>query len=234
MPHALASPKARFSGAVFINRWFITLSAYQQPCKVKDANRMAQLTEKDKQFLLRKARRAVVKALTGKVPGELSTTASPAVDEQRGCFVTLHKAGELRGCIGTLEPTEPLRIAVANNACNAAFHDPRFPPVKAPELDDLDFEISVLSVPQVLAFKDRQDLLRQLKPGVHGVILIRDGRRATFLPQVWEQLPDTVAFLQHLCLKGGMAKDCWQDPRTEVKVYQADYFAELDFHTTTP
>ena len=193
---------------------------------------MTQLTSKDKQFLLQSARRAVAGALNDTVDGDPPQAESRAVDEKRGCFVTLHKAGQLRGCIGTLEPTAPLRAGVTDNALNAAFHDPRFPRVTAAELSDLDFEISVLSVPRKLAFKDGHDLLRQLKPGVHGVILIRGTRRATFLPQVWEQLPETVSFLQHLCQKGGMGKDCWQDPRIEVKVYEAEYFAEIDFPTS--
>jgi AmmeMemoRadiSam system protein A len=115
---------------------------------------------------------------------------------------------------------------VAENAINAAFHDPRFPPLEAEELTQVKFEISVLTVPRKLAFNDAEDLERQLQPGVHGVILSRGGRRATFLPQVWDQLPDHESFLGHLCQKGGLEARCWHDPRTTVRVYEAESFEE--------
>lgn len=155
-------------------------------------------------------------------------TGAPVLAEKLGCFVTLHLRGDLRGCIGNITPVHPLAQAVQNNAISAAFQDPRFTPVTAAEMAAIDLEISVLSLPRPLPFADADDLLRQLRPGVHGVVL-SEGifRQATFLPQVWEQLPDKVQFLEHLCRKGGMARDAWRDPaRVEVKTYEALVFGE--------
>ncbi len=134
--------------------------------------------------------------------------------------------GVLRGCIGTIEPMLPLVEGVAENAINAAFHDPRFPQLENDELSQVAFEISVLTVPRTVAFTDGEDLKQKLKPGVHGVILSRGRLRSTFLPQVWEQLPDPDSFLGHLCQKGGLESHCWQDTRTTVQVYEAEYFGE--------
>jgi AmmeMemoRadiSam system protein A len=118
---------------------------------------------------------------------------------------------------------------VEKNAQNAAFKDPRFPRLSAKELSEIDIEASVLSVPERLDFKDGDDLKRQLLPNVHGVILSRGMRSSTFLPQVWEQLPDKELFLEQLCLKGGMPATAWKDPATNVEVYQAEVFGEKDF-----
>jgi AmmeMemoRadiSam system protein A len=183
-------------------------------------------TKSDKEFLLAVARTAVASTL-----GQGSRIATPenlsaAVYEKRGCFVTLHKAGSLRGCIGTIEPRVALIAGVEENARNAAFYDPRFPSLKAAELSTVTFEVSVLTVPRKLVFTDGENLKQQLKPGVHGVILARGGFRSTFLPQVWEQLPDKETFLMHLCRKGGMDGRCWQDTRTTVQVYEAEHFSE--------
>lgn len=145
-----------------------------------------------------------------------------------GCFVTLHKQGELRGCIGHIFPMKPLAEAVQSLAQSAAFEDPRFRPVEEEEMKSIDLEISVLTVPQELPYADADDLLRKLQPLVHGVVL-RQGRayQSTFLPQVWEQLPDKVEFLQHLCRKGGMAADAWKDPKSmSVQTYEAFVFGE--------
>jgi AmmeMemoRadiSam system protein A len=117
---------------------------------------------------------------------------------------------------------------IEEHALSAAFHDPRFPPVTAEELEAIDIEISVLTVPEELTFNDGEDLKGQLEPDVHGVILSSGLRRSTFLPQVWKQLPETEAFLQHLCVKGGMPGNAWQDPETKVQVYRVEAFGEKD------
>jgi len=187
---------------------------------------MSAFSANDKQFLLSLARSTVASRLKAGHRMVPPANLSPVVHETRGCFVTLHKQGALRGCIGTIEPVDALVEGVTENAINAAFHDPRFPPLKADELLQVNFEISVLTVPRTLVFNDGEDLKRQLKPGVHGVILSRGPRRATFLPQVWEQLPDPESFLGHLCQKGGLGSDCWRDSGTTVQVYEAEYFAE--------
>jgi len=187
---------------------------------------MSELTPTDQTYLLKLARNEIVTALKSGADLPKPHDLSPEIYENRGCFVTLHQHGDLRGCIGTIEPRQPLIENIMENAANAAFRDPRFAPLSVDELTSVDIEISVLSQPEALEFKDGEDLKRQLQPGVHGVILSCDWHRSTFLPQVWEQLPDTEVFLRHLCVKGGMAGDCWKDTRTKVAVYTASYFSE--------
>ncbi|MCK4425506.1 MAG: AmmeMemoRadiSam system protein B [Deltaproteobacteria bacterium] len=182
----------------------------------------------DKKVLLRLARSAIEAKLVKDVKVERPGT-SPILKGNRGCFVTLHKYGQLRGCIGTIEPVSSLLECIEKNAQNAAFRDPRFPCLSAEELPEIDIEVSVLSVPERLRFKDGDDLKRQLRPLVHGVILSHGMHRSTFLPQVWEQLPDKEQFLEYLCLKGGVAATAWKDPATSVDVYQAEVFGEKDF-----
>ena len=132
----------------------------------------------------------------------------------------------LRGCIGHILPQEELYKCVMDNAINAAANDPRFQPVTEDELDDIDIEISVLTVPEKLDFSSGEDLKNKLKPMVDGVVLKRGFFQATYLPQVWEQLPAKELFLTNLCQKGGMSADCWNETSTEVYTYQAFVFAE--------
>ena len=130
--------------------------------------------------------------------------------EEGASFITLTIHGELRGCIGALEPYQPLAPDVQEHAVAAALEDPRFPPVAPSELDQIEIEISRLTLPKKLAYTDAEDLLAKLHPQVDGVIL-RDGpRRATFLPQVWEKIPDKAEFLDNLCYKMGAAPDTWR------------------------
>mgnify|MGYP001817359340 FL=1 len=187
---------------------------------------MANLTKKDKAFLVRLARSVIEAALDAGQKEAIPDDVSPAVLKKGGCFVTLHKKGALRGCIGTIEPVQSLVEGVEENAINAAFKDPRFSSLNIDELPDIDLEVSVLTVPQKLAFNDPEERKRQLKPGIHGVILSSGWRRSTFLPQVWDQLPDPELFLRHLCEKAGLHRDCWRDPETVVEVYEATYFSE--------
>ncbi len=126
-------------------------------------------------------------------------------------FVTLHKLGQLRGCIGSLEPRQALAQDVADNAYSAAFRDPRFSPVQADELAALDLDISLLTPAQAMRFDSEQDLLQQLTPGQDGLILSAEGHRGTFLPSVWESLPKPADFLHHLKQKAGLPADYWSD-----------------------
>ncbi len=153
--------------------------------------------------------------------------ADPALKQICGVFVTLKKEGQLRGCIGTLEGREPLTDGVRSNSLNAAFHDPRFKPLKAGELDRIAIEISVLSTPQPLIYSGPDDLVAKLRPNVDGVTIRKDYLGATFLPQVWEQLPVAEEFLSHLCLKAGLSSNAWQDGDLEIETYQVQYFEEL-------
>jgi len=186
---------------------------------------MSDFTDEDRRALLRLARSVIASELA-KAEIERPKKVSPVMAEKRGCFVTLHEKGILRGCIGTIEPVKPLITGIEDNALNAAFRDPRFPRLKKEELPDVDLEISVLTVPKILEWKDGDDLKKKLRPNVHGVILSQGWNSSTFLPQVWEQLPDKQLFLEHLCQKGGMKKNCWTDKNTVVKIYEAEYFSE--------
>jgi len=154
--------------------------------------------------LVRIARGAIEEKLFGRQP----VSASGAWLCQHGAsFVTLLKAGELRGCIGSLEPARALALDVAENALAAAFRDPRFPPLGPDEWPQCEMEVSLLSSARRLAFADEAELVSQIKAGEDGLILEAEGRRATFLPQVWERVPDKRTFLAELKRKAGLAPD---------------------------
>lgn len=177
--------------------------------------------------LLGLARLAIEQAVRHRLSLSLEPAGlSPKCREPRACFVTLTKGGGLRGCIGTLTADEPLWHAVMMNARGAAQRDTRFPSVMPDELADLRIEISVLSEPRPLQFASTRELLDQLHPRRDGVALHADGRRATFLPQVWEEISDKTDFLERLCLKAGLARNAWRQPGIEVEVYMVEAFAE--------
>lgn len=127
----------------------------------------------------------------------------------RATFVTLREEGRLRGCIGVLEAYRPLVVDVAENAFAAAFRDPRFTPLRTDEFVHLHLDISVLSPAEPMAFASEDELLRQIRPGSDGLILEEAGRRGTFLPSVWETLPERRQFLAHLKQKAGLPPDYW-------------------------
>ena len=183
----------------------------------------------DRRFLLELARRAVRKIVTtGRAPEAPAKDLPAALSAPRGCFVTLKQHGTLRGCIGQIGAQLPLQRAVVENAASAAVRDPRFLPVAPREVDELRIEISVLSVPQPLAFKSPDDLLRQLQPHRDGVVLKIGGRLSTYLPQVWESIPDKVDFLNSLAEKAGCAPEAWRGPEVGVSLYQVESFQEPD------
>jgi AmmeMemoRadiSam system protein A len=150
-------------------------------------------------------------------------TLPPALCEMRACFVTmrLRSDGALRGCTGTLVARRSLAQEVIEMTIQTAFYDPRFSPVTRHETPDIHLEISVLTPPQPLEFDSPDDLLDKLRPGVDGVTLKLDNRRATFLPQVWESYSDPRVFLSLLCEKMGCSPNTWRDPRLKVEIYQA-------------
>jgi AmmeMemoRadiSam system protein A len=149
----------------------------------------------------------------------------PSLTETRATFTTLHAEGKLRGCCGTLEASQPLAKDVAHSAFQAAFHDPRFDPVGKDELAAISVEISVLSPMEVMTVVDEADLLDQLRPGVDGLVLIEGWRRATFLPKVWESLPEPQQFLAHLKVKCGLPGNYWSE-RLEFRRYRTTSYAE--------
>ncbi len=148
--------------------------------------------------------------------------------EKRGVFVTLHgKAdGKLRGCIGSIGAHRPVEEGIRVNAVNAAFKDPRFSPLVGEELDRVCLEISILTEPEPLAAAGGDALLSQVRPFLDGVILEKDGKGATFLPQVWEQLPEPAAFFSHLCAKAGLDRNAWKKKGLTVSIYQVQSFEE--------
>ncbi len=179
--------------------------------------------------MLALARDSIRHGLATGRPLEVDVTAfDPELRKPGASFVTLDAHGRLRGCIGSLEAYRPLVVDVADNAFNAAFRDPRFPPVREDEFEDLRIHVSVLSPPEPLQFRDEADLLAQLRPGVDGLILEDRGRRGTFLPSVWEPLPDRREFLAHLKLKAGLPPDHWS-PTLRVWRYTTESFGEEDF-----
>lgn len=186
-------------------------------------------TTAEKQQLLRIARRAITAAANREQPPEIQLeTLPPALRKPAACFVTLHIAGALRGCTGNLLPQRPLAEEVSRTAVQTAFEDPRFPPVTPEEVGLLDIEISVLSEPKPLEYTSPSDLVAKLRPGIDGVILRQGLRRATFLPQVWERVPEPHCFLEMLCQKMGLPPDAWRSGEMAVETYQAVAWSEAE------
>ncbi len=185
------------------------------------------LAEEEKLYLLQAAREAMEAGVRGHnlVPPDPYTV--PQRLQQLGaCFVTLTVGQELRGCIGALEAYQPLIDDVREHAVAAALQDYRFPPVQPNELAAIRIEVSRLTVPLPLDYTTPDDLLNKLCPDIDGVVLKYGIQRATFLPQVWEKIPDRAEFLQHLCYKMGMPADFWRQKHLEVLIYQVEEFRE--------
>jgi uncharacterized protein len=152
--------------------------------------------------------------------------------EHRACFVTLTQREQLRGCIGTLEAHRSLLADVKANAQAAAFHDPRFPPLTRAELNYTEVEVSLLSVMQDMSFHSEADALAQLRPEIDGIVLEFGRYRSTFLPQVWEQLPDPVEFMAHLKRKAGLDPRFW-DAGIRLSRYTVSKWKEHDQEVNT-
>ena len=180
-------------------------------------------TDADQEILLRVAHNAIGHGLRRGIPASIEPeTYSAPLREQAASFVTLKSDGALRGCIGTLQAVRPLVNDVNENAYAAAFRDPRFPPLSDRELNGLQISISILSAPELITFSSEGDLVDQLRVGVDGLVLEEGQRRGTFLPAVWEALPDPSAFLRQLKIKAGLHPDYWSDT---LRVYR--YHAEI-------
>jgi hypothetical protein len=176
-----------------------------------------ELSPAEQTYLLVLARRAIEQGVHGEPLQPPSLEQLPeSLRPRRATFVTLHRDGVLRGCCGSVRATEPLAWNVVRSACSAAFHDPRFPPVQAEELSDLDLHISILGEPQPMTVLTEADLLSQLRPGRDGLILreTETGRQALFLPSVWQQLPEPAQFVRRLKQKAGLAADYWSPGMT--------------------
>lgn len=189
------------------------------------ADKPSYLSPDERLVLLQVAGDSIRHGLDHRSPLPVSPEDFPeALRAIRASFVTLHLHGALRGCIGHLEASLPLVRDVADNAFAAAFRDPRFPPLRRDELPGLDLHISILTPAEPMEFSSEADLLRQLRPGVDGLILAEGAARGTFLPSVWESLPDPRAFLQHLKQKAGLSPDHWSD-RIRCYRYETESFS---------
>lgn len=176
------------------------------------------LMDKHRQTLYQIAQASIEHGLAEGKPLTVDLLEYPAeLQENRASFVTLHTQGNLRGCIGTIKAYQPLVTDVAYHAYAAAFSDSRFAPLQREELADLSIHISVLTVPVPLTFSSEEEVIQQLRPGIDGLILEEGWRRGTFLPSVWESLPEPHEFLRQLKRKAGFSSDYWSK---QIKVYR--------------
>ena len=180
------------------------------------------LSEADKSFLLKLARTEITRIAMDS-PEESIAWFSPVMSQKRGVFVTLEKAGDLRGCIGYVEGVVPLQQAVREMAASAAFNDPRFPAVSAEEIEDLSIEISVLS-----PLKKISDI-SEIKIGKHGLVIEKGIYKGLLLPQVASEYNwDRETFLQQTCYKAGLKQDEWQKQGTIIRIFSAEIFSERE------
>jgi AmmeMemoRadiSam system protein A len=206
-----AGGKARVVG-------YASFALYEQP---------PQFTPEQGRAMLGIARASIAGALGLALTAVTSAFEGAWLRRRQASFVTLTREGELRGCIGSLQAHRALAEDVAANARAAAFADPRFPKLTAAEFAQVEVEVSLLATPRRLDFADHADLIAQLQPGEDGIILECDGRRATFLPQVWAAIPDREQFIQQLKLKAGLNGTA--SARCKVWRYRAAKWREADF-----
>ena len=173
--------------------------------------------------LLALARAAIDAALGG--PPLPPLAPDPVLDAPGACFVTLKRAGQLRGCIGNILPQGSLRDAILRNARSSALCDPRFPPLTRAELPDIRIELSLLSALEPLPAASEAALLAALRPGIDGLLINAPGHSAVFIPSVWDQLPDPRDFLDHLRAKGHFPRDRWL-PNTRAERFTAEHWEE--------
>lgn len=190
-------------------------------------NEEGKLTREEGKYLLSVARKAIEEKLFNRKAPEEDKNISEKYLVKRGTFVTLTINHNLRGCIGHIAPQEALIDGIKINAINAAFLDPRFPPLSKEEWKNVKVEISILTEPVQLEYSGPDELLDKLRPGIDGVILKNEySQSAVFLPQVWDQLPEKREFLSHLCMKAGMNGSEWKKGNLSVYIYQVQAFEE--------
>ncbi|MFW2374236.1 MAG: AmmeMemoRadiSam system protein A [Gammaproteobacteria bacterium] len=171
-----------------------------------------ELSSDEKQTLLDIARQSINFGLQHHTPLPVNTEQYSQLLQQPGAsFVTLHIHQQLRGCIGTLEAYQPLIKDVSDHAYAAAFHDNRFPALTEQEAQNLDIHLSILTPARAIDFHSESDLIKQLQPGIDGLILEAEYKKGTFLPSVWETLPEPKDFLNHLKIKAGLPGHYWSD-----------------------
>lgn len=180
----------------------------------------------DGSVLLQIARDAITSKFTGKSLNQNQYIVQDnKLDLNGATFITLTEKGQLRGCIGTLVAHRKLYDDIVSNAQSAAFNDPRFSPLTMDELEDITVEVSLLTQPQKIAYSDKNDLIQKIRPGIDGVILVLGHKQATFLPQVWEDLPDFNLFFSHLGLKAGIGHEPLS-LHPDIYIYQVEKYKE--------
>jgi len=183
------------------------------------------ISEKDKKLMSALARNAIEWfAKYGEKYSPSEFELSDNMYEQAGVFVTLLKGGQLRGCIGYIEPIKEIWNAVLDNSINAAFYDPRFPPIKDHEMSNITIEISILSDIKRLDYTDANDLLSKINRRM-GLLIKKGMHSATYLPEVWEQFRDKEDFLESLCLKAGMHAETWKNAHLDIMYYFTNTFS---------
>jgi AmmeMemoRadiSam system protein A len=179
------------------------------------------------------ARKAIIERLTGQKLLDIDnlTRKNPFLAEKRAVFITLNiknkhnKFPQLRGCIGSILPHRSLINDIIHNAIAAAFDDPRFSPLSYDEIDKISIEVSILSIPEKIYYKNIKELKQIIIPFKHGVILKKDWKRSTFLPDVWQKLPEFDIFFAHLCQKAGLMKNCLE-LHPEIEIYTVEKIEE--------
>lgn len=185
------------------------------------------LTKSEQQFLLKLSRSALEHIFkTGKELTPDNSDIPKSLKQKKATFVTLTKNSNLRGCIGKLLPQYKLFKDIIKNTYSAAFGDPRFPQLIKNEVEEIKIEISILDKPEILKYKNKQDLIAKLEKEKPGVIIQHGLYSATFLPQVWTDLKTAEEFLSHLCQKAGLLKDIWQKENIEIQIYKVVKFRE--------
>ena len=179
-------------------------------------------SKEEKSLILKIAKDAIKEAVLGKkiIDRDSLLKQYPFLKEKGAVFVTINKMNHLRGCIGSIVAHQPLIDDIISNAKSAALRDPRFKPLSSDELDKIEVEVSILTPPKAMPYTSIDDLKRKIKPHIHGVIINYRGYQATYLPSVWEQLPDFDLFFRSLCQKAGLISGCLS-LHPDVYVYEA-------------
>jgi len=187
------------------------------------------LSKKEQKYLLKLARTSISDALTNNHKTDnLVINIDQKLKQKLATFVTLTINDALRGCIGKILPVQELYKDIIENAKSSAFQDPRFPPLTKEEFENINIEISILTIPEKFKYSENQKLLKYLDENKPGVILSYEYNQATFLPQVWEELETPEDFLSHLCQKAGLSSDFWQNEKVEIQIYNVFNFSEND------
>lgn len=184
--------------------------------------------DKDRKLLLNLSRETIKNYLFGEDSPEINEELSK-FSSKMGVFVTLTIDNNLRGCIGNIFPENRVNRAIIDNSLNSAFRDPRFAPLSKKEFEKISIEISLLTPPEKLNYSDWQEIEKKIIPFEDGVVLNFGSSKSTFLPQVWEELPEFEDFMFHLTLKAGFDGDAWKRLNPGVEIYKVEHFSEKDF-----